>query len=164
MLTWVIVGGVLLTAGVVVWRLGAQPYRHRNIRPDDLVRFFTVLLERGEPGGTLSLELAGSGRDQRFVQFAKYEEGEEQGIQFAFPKAPWSQDVYHAVERDVTAAGFQPIRRVADNGDVREFLIVDLGKDTKAATRLGTVVVNTVFGLKGNEPRLDLHFKGVRPS
>lgn len=153
----------LLVLGAIafLWRLGAQPQRHKRVSAADLDRFLTTLLERGSPGAVLYIETAA--KRSAFIQFAKYQDGSNVGLQFAFPRAPWSEEVFASVEDAMDSAGFAILKRPGDGGgDVREFLLVDLGANVVEATRLAVTVVPVVFGARKDAPILELHFKGVR--
>jgi hypothetical protein len=150
----------LLVTGVFVWHRAKQPYVHRKIAQAEIAKHLEVLLRRGYDRGFLCVRLP---RDSRFLQYSKYlGPGNVVGLQFDFPLAKWSQDYYGGVKRLLSDLGLSYETADVANGNIREFIVVDLKQDLSLASDLARRVLTDVYALPA-ERTVDLFFSGVSP-
>jgi hypothetical protein len=82
------------------------------------------------------------------VQFKKYvHSGDRQGLSFDFPRAPWSEPYYRALQSRLEQDGIEFVIQPTQDQPVTEFLQVDCAEDLDVARRLVSIVMFDVFHL-----------------
>jgi hypothetical protein len=148
----IIIVAVLVLLYLLMWFL-RRPPRYRRIVSDDLSKFFNALLNDDYPAGFLVIEAPDK---NRFVQFARYTKDREPGIQFDFPRAPWSEPYYGKLNRILSDKGIDFETQAIGENTVVSFITVDLQKDLTKAMELARLVLVDVFGL-GPDDRIKVY-------
>lgn len=153
-MTFLIVGITVLTAFLILFTWwGKRPAEHRlNVAQGDYRRYLETLLYRGYDRGFLIIEAQDR---ERFIQFSKYIGGKNKaGLQFDFPRAPWSTEYYDSLEDLVKNGNYEYEIQSIDlspeqklEGHVDEFLMVDLSQNLEAAVELARIVLLEIFKL-----------------
>jgi hypothetical protein len=142
----IVVGiGIALAAAWGLARLGRIPVKHRNLDARKLENLLYTLLHNGSDRSVLVVRVR---KDDRFVQFrVRIPPGGAPGLEFGFPRAPWSEPFYEEVAALLREHAV-PFERVSvDVGAVTEFLVVDFGTDVEGAQRLTTTLLAKVYGV-----------------
>ena len=153
-MTLLIIGiAVLIALGVFLNWWGKQPAKHRvNIAEGDFRNYVEALLYRGYDRGFMIVEAPDR---KRFVQFTKYIGKKKQvGIQFDFPRAPWSAEYVEPLKDLLSKRNFEyeiqqvtPVPELRPQDQVSEFIVVDLKQDLEAAVELTRLVLLEIFRL-----------------
>jgi|GEM_PF-2481245 len=142
----------LLACAILLGRwLLRRPPRYRRAVGDDLSKFFRPLLHEVYPASFLIIEV---GNKDRFLQFRRYERKSEKGIQFDFPRAPWSETYYAALRKLLDEQGIEYVIDPTGQDTVVSFLTVDFQADVLKASQFATTVLRGVFG---SDNRLKLY-------
>ena len=148
MITYLLIGAIVLVLLFVFnWWL-RRPPRYRKIVNDDLSKFFKALLDANYPTGFLVIEAPNK---NRFVQFARYQKGRKPGIQFDFPLAPWSENYYEKLNGILSDKGIDFETQETGEKVVVSFITVDFKQDWVKAMELAKLVLLEVFGLRPND-------------
>ena len=123
----------------------------------DLPIYLKTLLYRGYDRGFLVIRPR---RGSEFIQFSKRIDDSAVRLQFAFPRAPWSESHYGRLPDLLREAGFDFERLTVRNGATSEFLIVDLHQDYERAARLAKLCLGELFHCPEREV-LRLYFRNV---
>lgn len=123
-----------------------RPPRYRRNANDDLSKFFKALLyDVNYPRGFLDIEAPNK---NRFIQFARYQKGRKPGIQFDFPRAPWSENYYDKLNGILYDKEIDFETQEVGESVVVSFITVDLKQDWAKAMDLANLVLLEVFGLR----------------
>ncbi len=144
MLTYLLIGVLVLVLLYVAYWYLRRPPRYRRIVSDDLSKFFKSLLDGRYPTGFLVIEAPNK---KRFAQFATYEKKRELGIQFDFPRAPWSEKLRSIL----TDKGIDFEFEATDGEVVLSFITIDFEQDWAKAMDLAKLVLLEVFGMQPND-------------
>ena len=163
MLVWLIL--LLLLAGAVpiILRAGQMPHRRKSISPSETGKYFDALLKDGAAGSLMFIETLGGARDS-FLQFAKYVEGGSTGLQFSFPRAPWSSMSYSSVKAALRDHGLRAgAVPPSQEGNVSEFLIIDCGREIQTAVQIAVVASEVLWQIKREDRLLQIYYQGMPP-
>lgn len=155
MIWWV----VLFSAAVLVGLLVLLDRGPLKVRQADLLVYLETLLHRGYDRGFVVIKPR---RGREFIQFTKYMDESVAGIQFDFPRAPWSEAHYDRLQDLLRTAGFDFERQPTSKGAVSEFLVVDLKQDCERATDLALLCLGGLFD-SADSDLLRLRFHDVSP-
>ena len=149
MITYLLIGAVVLIGLIGLNWLLRRPPRYRKIVDDDLSKFFKALLfDVKYPRGFLVIEAPNK---NRFIQFARYQKGRKPGIQFDFPHAPWSENYYDKLTSILHDNEIDFETEETGEKVVVSFLTVDFKQDWTKAMELAKLVLLEVFGLRPND-------------
>lgn len=145
MITYLVIGAiVLILLYVLRWYLRRPPRYRKNVT-DDLSKFFKALLYDDYETGFLVIEAPNK---NRFVQFGRYGSGRKAGIQFDFPLAPWSENYFEKLKGTLHDKGIEFETQPTGEKVVASFITVDLKQDLAKAMELAKLVLLEVFGLQ----------------
>jgi hypothetical protein len=140
---WIGIG--LAAAWALLWLGSRISVKHRHLGPRKLGNLLFTLLHNGSDRSVLLIRVR---KNERFVQFRlRMPDGTEPGLEFGFPRAPWSERIFADVA-DLLREHAVPFERVpAGAGAVTEFLVADFGTDVERAQRLATALLTSVYGV-----------------
>ena len=157
---WIVVIGLLIL--LLIW-WGKQPNYYRNKKPSDFKSFIEGLINQGVDGSLLFIKHQ---RSKRFVQFAKYvTNSSESIINFGFPDAKWSRNIFKPLAEAFDKAGID--YSIRGTGDDAEFVsrFIDINKKienieitAEEFSHIAKIAFN-VMGI-GEEEKFRIHFEG----
>ena len=85
---------------------------------------------------------------EHFLQFAKYQTSEgRQGLELAFPNAPWSETYFPKVVTAASVQGLQYEIKEAE-GDVVQYVFVKFGDSIHSAAQFAESILSDMFCFK----------------
>ena len=125
-----------------------RPPRYRKRVDDDLSKFFKALLYDDYKSGFLTIEAPNK---KRFLQFLKYKDGKEAGVQFDFPLAPWSERYADPLKTLLHEQGVDYEVSSTGNEPVTGFITIDFEQDCAKAMGLAKLALLEVFKLRPDD-------------
>ncbi len=151
----------LIILFVLIWYFNRKPYVHKNISQSNLKRYLEVLLYRGYDRGFIIIQIPTDKKAKRFLQFAKYIDGEKDvGLRFDYPLIEWSIPYYRKLKEIFEREQIEfEILKTGEN-DISEFLFVDVKKDLDTAAKISILILQEIYKLKPND-FVELYFWNV---
>lgn len=131
----------------IVW-WARRPLYHRGVKPRDFQKFLGVLVTDSVDGSLLFIQHEGS---EKFVQFAKYGDNQQQSVlRFGFPDAPWSRQYFEPMVEMFKKMGI-PFDIVTTGEElVRRFLEINLkDENIESKTSKATQIAMLAFEVMG---------------
>ena len=155
-----IVAVMLSLAGLLLWNAAKRPLIHKNVKQVNLHCFLSVLLKRGYDRGFLVIRIPGH---KEFIQFAKYIKGQGRvGLRCDFPNAEWSRPYCECLKIELLRADILYDISTQSEGQIREFITIDLQRDIKKADELASLILLSVFQLSPDKT-VEISFSNVSP-
>lgn len=150
---YLILVAVFMVAGLLVlMKIAKRPYYRKNANLAEVRGYLHALLKRGFDGGFVIIEDMNS---ERFVQFSKYVRDKGHiGIEFSFPKAPWSVRYYDKIKDFLMNQNIAFVIQQVNSHSVTEFVDVDCDSDIDLSVGLVKETFYNIFGIQNPSFRI----------